>query len=180
MEFLTNECLLSYSRDNTIKIWNLPTKESIQTIACPFDVKKIRKINEYNFLCGYNDQTIKIWSRLNKNERVENEFEWNNTLTRATNGKYLLQLEINFELNLLLCCSDRSINIWRLDDLQYLRRFIPENDAPIRAFNCLFNEHLLVGTWEKRLEIFCLKTSKSIKIINDHSSFINQIQIFSP
>ena len=177
MEFLTNECLLSYSRDNTIKIWNLPTKECIQTIACLFDVKKIRKINNDTFICGYNDQTIKIWSRINTNYRLEEEFECTNTLIKATDGKYLLQLEINLELNLLLCCSDRSINIWRLDDLQFLRRFIPENDAPIRAFNCLFNEYLLVGTKEKKLEIFCLKTGKSLKIIKDHSSFINQIQI---
>ena len=43
---------------------------------------------EYKFTCGYNDQIVKIWSRINKNERVEEEFECTNTLTKATDGKF--------------------------------------------------------------------------------------------
>ena len=179
LEFLTDEHLLSGSCDNTIKIWNFTTKQCIQTIQSDCEVKGIRKINENKFICGYENRAIRIWSLSNKGGGEE-EFVCAQVVSNAIDGLYLLQFKVNLELNLAMGYSAHSICIWDLDTLNLLHRCVPNNLTQTRSFENLQNHQLLVGNANNTLELFCLKTGKSLKVTNDFNCLIHEINVYYP
>ena len=180
LEFLTHERLLS-SCDASIKVWNFKSKKCIQTLKSEWceQAVAIRKINASKFICGYQNQTIRIWSCYsNNNDHEEEKFECIKVMKKVSDGSILIQLEVNLYLNLIMCCSDRSISIWRLDDFTFVSHLRPEGHLRIRSFEMVSNKYLFIGTYNYTLELLCLKTGKSLKVLKDISCLINQIKIY--
>ncbi len=177
LEFLSHECLLS-SCDASIKIWNFKLKQCVQTLKSEWceQVKEMRKINAYTFVCGYKNLTIRIWSCHSNGST----FECVKFMSKTSDGSCLLQIEVNLALNILMCCSDRSIFIRRLNDLMFLNHFRLENNDRIRSFEILTNNNVLVGANSNALVMGCVKSGKSLKVIDDYSCLINQIKIWFP
>jgi WD40 repeat protein len=175
LEFLTHEKLLSSSADLTIKIWNFDSTRHklLQTIECPqYQPMILRKINETSFACVFHDGKIKIFS--SNKECIE--FKCCKTIT--CNSGYAKDLKVCADLNLLICAS-KVIHFYSLTDFNCIGTLCQNEFAFARSIEIIPNNRLIVFDKNKTLEIWCLKTFRSLSIHKDHSSLINSILFYT-
>jgi WD40 repeat protein len=172
LELLRNDRLLSGSSDLLIKIWNLNTFECEATLKYHKDaVKCLTKIDDHNFASGSDDFSINIW------EDNDNEFKHQKSLYPYT-GK-IRQLKALKSSNLLVSLSN-SIHLWNLDSF-VLTQILTQNENSLpRCFTFLPNDRIIVGNMNKTLEVWCLNSGKSLKILEDHTSALCDIQVYFP
>jgi hypothetical protein len=175
LEFLTHEKLLSSSADFTIKIWNFDSTRHklLQTIECPqYQPIILRKINETSFACVFHDGMIQIFS--SNKEYIE--FKCCKTIT--CNSGYANDLKVCADLNLLICAS-KVIRFYSLSDFTCVRTLCPNTFSFALSIAILPNNRLIVAYKNYTLEMWCLKTGKSLSIFKDHASFINKILVYN-
>jgi WD40 repeat protein len=170
LEFLTNEILLSSSDDFKVKLWNFPTKTLMQDIELNQSAQRLRRIDDSSFSCGFNDGNIKIFGSVK-----ESLFECFTTL----NGRsgFIKELKVCSSLNMLISASV-VIHLWSLDDFTCLKQLRPNNNSLTCTIEVVSNNRLIVANENNTLEIWCLETGNSLKILKDRSSLINKIQYY--
>jgi len=175
LEYLTPELFLSASSDLTIKIRNLESEwiDSCQTIDCAQDETRcLRKINDNTFACLFHDGSIQIFS----SDKESMEFKCSKTLIH--NSGYPRDLKVCSNLNLLLIAS-RAIHMYSLSDFTCVGILCLNTNVFARSIEILPKNRLIASYNNHTLEIWCLKTGKSLSVHKDHSSLINNILFYT-
>ena len=163
LQFLTNDILLSSSKDLTIKVWSLNDEKCLQTIMfgkCEYN--RLRKINDSIFAHSF-DKRIKIFS-----SNKYGYFSCIKTLANDTIKSHIRELKVSQELNLLVSSSD-LIHLWSLVDFTHVASLRPNEFSFSRSIEILPKNRLIVANSNDTLELWCLKTGKSLKLLKDHS-----------
>jgi hypothetical protein len=174
LEYLTKQIFLSSSPDSTIKIWNLElSKTSLQTIECAQNEPMIlRKINDTSFACLFYDGMIQIFS----SDKECIEFKCSKTIN--SNSGYAKDLEVCSDLNLLIIAS-KVIPLYSIRDFRCVGTLRPNTFIFALSIAILPNNRLIVANTNNTLEMWCLKTGKSLSFFKDHSSLINKILVYN-
>ena len=168
LEFLTNDILLSSSTDFTIKVWSLNEKKCLQTIDFEqYEPRCLCKIDNSKFAFGISKKILVFSSNQN------GIFSYFKTLLKYAYG-YINELKVSTNLNLLISISN-LVHLWSLDDFTCLGCLSPNDSSYPLSFETLSNYRLIILNTNDTLELWCLKTLKSMKIFNDYPSLSNKI-----
>jgi WD40 repeat protein len=175
LEFLTSNILLSSSSDMKIKIWSLDLTRSkcLQTIDCSKnEPRNLKKINETTFACLFYDGLIKIFC----SDKENVFFKCFKMINR--NAGSPKDLKVCSNLNLLICAS-KFIHLYSLSDFTFVATLRPNEFALACSMEILPNNRLIVANNNQTLEMWCLKSGKSLSIHKDHSSLLNKILFYN-
>lgn len=173
LELLTNDVLMSCSADLTVKLWNINLKKCLQTITNGFDPQCLKKLNDSTFAVVSTDGTIEIFSS-NKNGSFSFTRRLVEKASKGFESKLGNDLKVSLELNLLII-SSKMIRIWSLENFAFIGQLIPNDCSFVRTIELLSNNRLIAANSNHTLELWCLKTSKSLKVIKHHDHLANKI-----
>ena len=119
---MRNGQLASGSHDYTIKLWNLESRQCVQTLLGDTDrICKLRALLSGELVSCSGDSYINIW---NKTEIIR-------TLVGHTN--FVGSIRLNSQNNTLVSCSyDGTIKTWHLNTSECLNTILVEKKAHIR------------------------------------------------
>ena len=171
LEFLTDDILVSYSADLTIKVWSLNKDKCLQTIDLkPFEPRCLRKISDSKFALGFHEGKIQIFGS-------DKEGIFSSLKQFSTNlSSHINDFKVSLDLNLLISLSG-VIHVWDLDDFTCVRRF-SSSCFYYSVLEILPNNRLIVANKDNTLESWCLKTGKSLGIVKTHFPLSNKIKFF--
>ena len=171
LEVLSERFFASGSNDSTIRIWHFQTNKCVRTLMGHTNsVFCLKKLNEFQFASGSQDQSIKIWGSF------ENSIECVRTL--YVNWGTITRLEVVESLNFLVS-SSMVIHVWNMNTYQCVWRLIPNQSSTVKCLRILPNKRIITGQKNKTLELFCLNTGKSLRVIKDVDVYlIEAISVF--
>ena len=159
--------LITASRNNKIKIWDLETGECLKTLNT--DAKVLLIISNNKFISASSDRTLKIWDL--------NSYECLNVLPNETQ---ILTLCLISDNKIASGCINGRISIWNLDTLTKIKTFI--------AHNCLVRYLLMADETkliscsshkDNKIKIWNLETFECIKVLRGHSNYIFNLDLTS-
>jgi WD40 repeat protein len=168
LEVLSKRFFASGSNDTTIKIWHLKTGKCVKTLAeHENSVWCLKKLNDHQFSSGSQDQSIKIWSSFGNEIKCVKTFH--------VDFGIITRLEMIESLNFLVS-SSMVIHVWDLNTYQCVWRLTPNENSKVRYFQILPNNRIISSQKNNTLEIFCLNTGKSLRVLKDiEANFIETI-----
>ena len=164
--------LATASDDNTIKLWNLATKQEIRTlkghsgwiwaVAISPDGKILAS--------GSADKTIKLWN-LETGEEIR-------TLKGHSDG--VASVAFSGDGKLLASGSlDKTIKLWNVETKQEIYTFRGHLAAVASVAFSSDNITLASGSWDKTIKLWSVETKKEIRTLKGHSDIVLAIA-FSP
>lgn len=104
LDILSNNCLVSGSDDNTIKLWDTTNGKCLNTIILDKGSSTfcLRKLSDEHFASGHDDGSIKIWDIKSGNciTTLKKHVSWVNQLHLLPNG------------HLASACFDGTVHLW--------------------------------------------------------------------
>ena len=161
---------ISYSLDNTIKIWEMQEGKLLRTLEGHTNgVKGVQFTKDEKKLISYSlDNTIKIWDI--DNGRLLKTLEGHKG---EVNG---IQLTEN-ERKLISCSQDGSIKIWDMATGKLLKTF-EAHKGEIYAIQLTKDEKKLIScSWDGTIKIWEMGNGKLHKILEGHKHNVSGIQL---
>jgi WD40 repeat protein len=170
--FNKNILLIGYN-NSTIRVWNTETKNGEVLRGHSEKIKCLESIDEFRFASASTDATIRIWEKSNQNNLFTN-------IKTIFADNSVRKLKIVKHLNIILALTRCIIVLSLTDDFKFIGELISNNKSHPKYFETLPNDQILVGNANKTLEIWCLKSLKSLKILKDYPSEIQAMNIYFP
>ena len=170
LEMLRDDVLLSGSSDQTFKISDLKSFECILTLKdYQSYMNCMTKITDFSFASGHSNGSIKIWQSSGNHLMRKKTFTFNTI--------FIKQLKYNSSLNVLISLNDQLL-LWNLKDYSCLAQLCHNKLYRIDCFQ-LLPDDLLISMYENQtIEIFCLKSAKSLKNMYDKSNKAVSVYFF--
>jgi WD40 repeat protein len=153
--------MISASRDNTVKIWDLEDGHCLKTLNDHQDgVNCVLIIPGNKFISGSDDETIKIWDI--------NSYKCLNTLNNAVEVYSLCWISNN---KIAVGCGDGLINIWNLNNFKKEKSFKAHDDW-ITYLLFVNDSKLISCSDDTKIKIWNCETFECIKVLDGHSDTI--------
>ena len=165
--------LLIGHHNSTLRVWNIETKNGEVLRGHGKQIKCIESIDDFRFASASTDATIRIWEKSNKNNLFTN-------IKTIFADNSVRKLKIVKHLNIILALTRFILVLSLRDDFKFIGKLISNNKSHPKYFETLPNDQILVGNFNKTLEIWCLKSLKSLKILKDYPSEIQAMNIYFP
>ncbi|KAI1315081.1 hypothetical protein EDD11_001323 [Mortierella claussenii] len=167
--------IISGSRDNTIKIWDLSTGACLRTYVGHSASVLCLQYDEDRIVSGSSDTTIIVW-----------ELETGKALQRLT-GHVDSVLSLRFEKDIVVSCSkDRTVKIWKISTGEMIRtlvghraavnavQFSPESASPSPFAG---SPRIVVSaSGDKTIKIWSFETGECLRTLEGHARGIACIQ----
>jgi len=172
LQLLSSDYFVSGSEDLAIMIWSLITKKCSQILVGHVNsVTCLKALNDSEFASGSRDESIRIWSK----DKYSDKFSCVRVLfgySSCING-----LELTSS-NILISCSN-IIQLWDLNKYcQCIKNLDSPNRSSIKHIQILPNNSLLSVNSKNLMELWCLKSGKCLRILNDASSDLNGLKVY--
>jgi WD40 repeat protein len=160
--------MISASRDNTVKIWDLEDGHCLKTLNDhQHIVNCILIIPGDKFISGSDDETIKIWDI--------NSYECLNTLN---NESMVISFCLISNYKVAVGCGDGLINIWNLNNFEREKSFKAHDDwIPYLVF--VNDSKLISCSQDEKIKIWNCETVECIKVLEGHSDIIWCLELTS-
>ncbi|KAF9173030.1 hypothetical protein BGX21_002106 [Mortierella sp. AD011] len=167
--------IISGSRDNTIKIWDLATGLCLRTYAGHTASVLCLQYDEDRIVSGSSDTTIIVW-----------ELETGKVLQRLA-GHADSVLSLRFEKDIAVSCSkDRTVKIWKISTGEMIKTLIGHRAAvnavqfsPESAPPSPFAGHprvVVSASGDKTIKIWSFETGECLRTLEGHARGIACIQ----
>jgi WD40 repeat protein/tRNA A-37 threonylcarbamoyl transferase component Bud32 len=167
------QTLVSGSRDNTIKLWNLPDGKPLDTLSGHTDkVKSIAISRDKQIIAsGSGDGTIKLWN-LKKGQLLR---------TLSGHSSYVLSVAISPDGQTLASSSaDKTVKLWNLRTGKLLRTLSGHSSWLYSVAISPDGQTLAAGSDDRTIKLWHLPTGKLITTISDPSGNVVRSVAFSP
>ena len=164
------QTLVSGSWDNTVKLWQMNTRQEIQTLTGHSDDIRcvIVSPDGQTLASSGEDKTIKLWQLSTGNEI--------RTLTGHSSWVFCLAISPDGQ-TIASGSDDKTIKIWRLSTGTALRT-LTGHSSSVRALAISPNGNTLVsGSDDKTIKIWQLSTGKELHTLTGNSSGIYALAI---
>jgi WD40 repeat protein/energy-coupling factor transporter ATP-binding protein EcfA2 len=163
--------LVSVSRDNTIKLWNVETGEEIRTLKGHDGVQSVNfSPDGKTLVSGSWDNTIKLWN-------VETGEE-----IRTLKGHDNSVNSVNFSPDgktLVSGSGDKTIKLWNVETGEEIRT-LKGHDNSVNSVNFSPDGKTLVsGSGDKTIKLWNVETGQEIRTLNGHDNSVISVN-FSP
>ncbi|KAJ3316810.1 hypothetical protein HDU76_001537 [Blyttiomyces sp. JEL0837] len=157
--------IVSGSRDNTIKFWDMKTSECKRTLkGHQGSVLCLHYVAEH-LVRGSAETTIIVW-RMTTGEILR---------TLAGHTESVLNLRFDSVSRKVVSCSiDKTIKIWKVDTGQLLLT-LKGHRAAVNAFQCK-NGLIVSGRGDRQIKVWNMETGKLIRTLSGHTRGIACIQ----
>ena len=168
-KILPNGCLMSSSRDRTIKRWDLVTEKCLATIneAHSDIIFNLELTKEGNLISCSVDKTIKFWD-IEKNLCLKSIKEY---------GRVFSMLYMK-ENDHLICGLGKSgnIDVWNITNSDYIGAFIGHTDI-IRCLKLLKSRNLVSCSDDKTIKVWNTTNGELIKTLIGHTNSVLNLEI---
>ncbi|KAI8603196.1 WD40-repeat-containing domain protein [Dissophora ornata] len=167
--------IISGSRDNTIKIWDLATGVCLRTYLGHTASVLCLQYDEDRIVSGSSDTTIIVW-----------DLETGQVLRRLA-GHADSVLSLRFEKDIVVSCSkDRTVKIWNISTGDMIRtlvghraavnavQFSPESAAPSPFLGS--RRVVVSASGDKTIKIWSFETGECLRTLEGHARGIACIQ----
>ncbi|NET73934.1 MAG: WD40 repeat domain-containing protein, partial [Sphaerospermopsis sp. SIO1G2] len=163
------ELVISGSSDQTVKVWNLKTKEEmftlsghdgwVNTVAVTADGELV--------ISGSSDQTIKVWN-LNTEEEP---------LTLSGHSRPVQAVAVTADGELVISGSrDQTIKVWSLNTKEELT--LRGHSRPVQAVAVTADgKRVISGSWDKTVKVWNLNTGEEILTLCGHSEGVQAVAV---
>lgn len=161
--------VVSSSWDYTIKVWDVITKELVQTLSEHSGWVKCLAISPdgKNLISGSADKTIRIWNL--ETGKVEKVFEQKSIIDAVA---------ISPDGQLLASGSaDETLKIWNLKTGELQLNLDGHSDAVNTLVFSPSGQIIISGSADKTLKIWQINNGKLLHTLNSHSEAINSLAI---
>ena len=163
---LTNGNLASYSKDQTLRIWDMITFQQI--IILKYDIKfsytSFTQLYDNNIIFAIEEFTIKLFN-LEKYEFI-NSFH--------CDSKPISYFQIP-DKRLIISCDDRNVRIFKPPNYENFTYFAKFN-SKIYSYLLIDQERLLIGEKDCNIKILYLGYNKHFEKIGEHSACVGCIK----
>jgi WD40 repeat protein/energy-coupling factor transporter ATP-binding protein EcfA2 len=163
--------LVSVSRDNTIKLWNVETGEEIRTLKGHDGVQSVNfSPDGKTLVSGSWDNTIKLWN-------VETGEE-----IRTLKGHDNSVNSVNFSPDgktLVSGSGDKTIKLWNVETGQEIRTLKGHDNSVISVNFSPDGKTLVSGSGDKTIKLWNVKTGQEIRTLKGHDNSVISVN-FSP
>ena len=156
---VVNDYLASGSQDNTVKLWNLETKQLVATLGGHTDfVLSLTEINGY-LVSSSQDTTIKLWSIETREEVV--------TLSGHTDSVRCLTTVSNY---LVSGSEDKTIKFWNV----LAREQVATLEGHTDAVSCLttIKDYLVSGSEDTTIRLWDTETKQQVAAFEGNPSSV--------
>lgn len=171
LKHLKENMFLSCGNDKLLKIWDLNSNISIQTIendSWTFCVSPLKNYRICNIVTGDDNKLIKIWNLVSGKVLASIPSDHKHGVGR------LLHISNKPPYNLLLSSSNPDIKLWNLDNNLCLRTFREHSDW-VNALVYIKDDQFCSGSGDKLIKIWSLHSSISLKTISVHKSYVSSL-----
>jgi WD40 repeat protein len=162
--------LASGSRDNTIKLWNLATKQEIHTLNDHSDSVYYVAISPdgQTLASGSADNPIKLWNLATGREIV--------TLKGHSNSVYYVAISTDGQ-TLASGSRDNSIKLWNLATKQEICTLQGHSDSVYSVAISTDGQTLASGSADNTIKLWNLATGREIVTLKGHSDSVYSVAI---
>ncbi|KAI8891756.1 WD40-repeat-containing domain protein [Globomyces pollinis-pini] len=148
--------IISGSRDNTIKYWDLETGKCQRTFQGHLGSVLCLQYDSSVLVTGSSDSTIIVWDL------------FTGTLNRKLIGHTDSVLQLQFDKDILVSCSrDKTVKIWSISTGNLLKT-LRGHQAAVNAVR-FANGMIVSGSGDRTLKVWNFKTGDLIRNIEGHS-----------
>ncbi|BAG03646.1 hypothetical protein [Microcystis aeruginosa] len=163
--------LVSVSRDNTIKLWNVETGEEIRTLKGHDGVQSVNfSPDGKTLVSGSWDNTIKLWN-VETGEEIRTLKGHNgpvNSVNFSPDGKTLVSGS-----------GDKTIKLWNVETGQEIRTLKGHDNSVISVNFSPDGKTLVSGSGDNTIKLWNVETGEEIRTLKGHDSYVNSVN-FSP
>jgi len=163
--------LVSVSRDNTIKLWNVETGEEIRTLKGHYGVQSVNfSPDGKTLVSGSWDNTIKLWN-VETGEEIRTLKGHNgpvNSVNFSPDGKTLVSGS-----------GDKTIKLWNVETGQEIRTLKGHDNSVISVNFSPDGKTLVSGSGDKTIKLWNVETGQEIRTLKGHDNSVISVN-FSP
>ncbi|MFO0147398.1 MAG: NACHT and WD repeat domain-containing protein [Microcystis sp.] len=163
--------LVSVSRDNTIKLWNVETGEEIRTLKGHYGVQCVNfSPDGKTLVSGSWDNTIKLWN-VETGEEIRTLKGHNgpvNSVNFSPDGKTLVSGS-----------GDKTIKLWNVETGQEIRTLKGHDNSVISVNFSPDGKTLVSGSGDKTIKLWNVETGQEIRTLKGHDGSVKSVN-FSP
>ena len=164
------QTLVSGSRDNTIKIWQLNTGRELRTLTghSGYVISLAITPDGQTLVSGSGDKTIKIW-QLSTGQELR---------TLTGHSSYVASVAISPDGQTLVSGSDKTIKIWQLSTGQLLRTLTRHSDSVDALAISPDGQTLVSGAlYDKTIKIWELSAGRELRTLTGHYNGVSSVAI---
>ncbi len=164
------QLLASGSDDNTIKLWNLATREEIRTLKGHSNhIYSVAFAPDSKTLAsGSEDKTIKLWNLIaGENRTLTGHSNWVNSVAFSHDGKILATGSV-----------DKTIKLWNVETGKEIRTLTGHSQGVQSVAFSPDDTTLASGSWDKTIKLWNLITGETLTLAG-HSNFVISVAFSS-